>query len=71
LPNGGQARHLAKKILRDRSHLPWALWREADSPEESSATLALVLIGTDRNEFEVHRHRPDRNTATRIRLDRP
>jgi len=70
-PNGGQARHLAKKILGDRSHLPWALWREADSPEESSATLALVLIGTDRKEFEVHRRRPDRNTATRIRLDRP
>ncbi|MFO1463825.1 MAG: C45 family peptidase [bacterium] len=68
--SGAEARRLARHILRDRSGLPWALWREADSPEEGSATLALVLLGTDRPELEIHRERPGRKSAIRIRLDR-
>lgn len=70
-PTPEQARRLARRILSDRESLPWALWREADRPEEGSATLAAVLVGTDRWGLEIHRRRPVENKAIRIAIDRP
>lgn len=67
-PNGYQARHWARKALSDRASLPWALWREADSHEESSATLATVLVGTDRPEMEVFRELPSNSKSIRVAL---
>lgn len=58
-----QAEGCAKKILSDRSGLPYALWREADRPEDLSATVAAVFLRTDRDAMEVYRGRPDARNA--------
>lgn len=71
LPSPAKARRLARRILSDRASLPWALWRELDPPREASATLAAVLVGTDRLAIEFYREPPNKNKAIRIRLDPP
>jgi acyl-CoA:6-aminopenicillanic acid acyl transferase len=64
----GPARSLAKRILSDRSGHPYAIWREADSEAETSATLATVMVGTDASEMLVFRERPVSSRPIRIRI---
>jgi isopenicillin-N N-acyltransferase-like protein len=63
-----KARQLARAILSDRSGHPHAIWREADSSEETSATLATIMVGTDSSEMLVFRERPLRSRPIRIKL---
>jgi isopenicillin-N N-acyltransferase-like protein len=63
-----QAESAAKTILSDRSGLPYAIWREADRAEDVSATVAAVLLRTDKNTMEVHRGRPAAGKALVVGL---
>lgn len=55
-----RAKTIATKILSDRSGLPYAIWREADSPLESSATVASAFLMTGDEKMAVYRNRPDK-----------
>lgn len=54
-----EAVRAARRILSDRSGLPYAVWREADSTDETGATVACALIDTGHLTLEVFRKRPD------------
>lgn len=53
-----EARRLARRILSDRSTLPYAIWREADRAEDRGATVAAAIFGTDQETFDVYRRLP-------------
>lgn len=59
---------IAKKILSDRSGFPYAIWRDADHPLETSATVATAFFGTDGGAVEVYRKKPDVSQPVRITL---
>lgn len=67
-PSYAKARALARKVLSDRSGFPYAIWREADAPEDPAASLAMALHGTHSLSCEVYRKRPDRNPPRRLEL---
>lgn len=59
---------VAQKILSDRSGLPFAVWREADSPEETGATVACALIDTEGLTLEAFRKRPVECSPMRLAI---
>ncbi len=59
----------ARRILSDRSGLPYAVWREADSPHDRAATVVTAAFSTDRLELRAWRRRPDRSHPVVTRLD--
>ncbi len=58
IPSLPIARNLARRILSDRSGLPYAIWRMADSTLEPSATLAAAILCTSPAEWEIYRGPP-------------
>lgn len=53
-----EAQKISQIILSDRSGLPYAIWREADSEEDKGATVASVFLNTETLTFEVYRKQP-------------
>lgn len=54
-----QVTTMARDILSDRSGFPYCLWRDADNPKETSATVATALFSTDSGDLDVYRNKPD------------
>lgn len=59
---------IARSILSDRSGFPYCLWRDADNPLETSATVATALFATDSGDLDVYRDKPDLCTPLTARL---
>lgn len=58
----------AVEILSDRATHPYAIWRNADTPEDSAATVATTLFRTDRLEMKVWRDRPATSRGIVVKL---
>lgn len=62
------ARRIAELVLSDRSGFPHAIWRQADHPDEPSATLAAVFLRSDLLTMEVFRGAPTRVRPLKFKL---
>ena len=63
-----QAKKIAARVLSDRSTHPYCLWREADVPEEESATVACAMMVTGESELSIYRRSPESKRPLRIEL---
>lgn len=59
---------MAQSILSDRSGFPYCLWRDADNPKETSATVATAVFATDSGNLDVYRERPDSCEALKAKI---